>query len=164
MLGLEPELVLERGDGRRIVGGRDLHAVLADGGLEIGRRIERDDLALVDDGDAVAVLGFVHVVRGDEDGDLLALVQLVDVLPDRGAGLRIEPDGGLVEEQHLGRMQQAARDLEPAPHAAREGLHQIVLAVVEPDHLEHFLAARGGADAVDAIELAMEAEVLLGVR
>ena len=58
-------------------------------------------------------------------------------------------------------MQQTARDLEPPPHAAREIVHEVVLAVEEADHVEHFFAARSGADAVDAIELAVETKVLL---
>ena len=99
---LKAEARLEGGDRRGVVGSGNLHAILAHGSLEVGGRIERDDLALIDNGDAIAVLGFVHIVRGDEDGDLLALMEFADVLPDRGAGLRIEADRGLVEKQHLG--------------------------------------------------------------
>ena len=40
--------------------------------LERLRRVDRDDLAVVDDRDAVAVLGLVHVVRREEDRDVLA--------------------------------------------------------------------------------------------
>src|SRR5205823_5293579 len=53
--------------------------------------------------DAVAVFGLVHVVRGQEDRDLLPTLELLDVLPDRGSRLRVEPHGGLVQEQHVWR-------------------------------------------------------------
>src|SRR5215831_15302721 len=71
---------------------------------------------LIHDRDAVAVLGLVHVVGGEEDGDLLARLQLADVAPDRAARLRVEAHGGLVQEQHPRRVQQAAGDLEPPLH------------------------------------------------
>jgi hypothetical protein len=74
----------------------------------------------------------------------------------------IEPDCGFVEEQHLGRMEQPPGDLKPAPHAARKCLHQMILAVVEPDHLEHFLAPGRRSCAIDPVEFAMETQVLLG--
>ena len=39
--------------------------------------------------------------------------------------LRVEPDRGLVQEQHPGRVQQAAGDLQPALHAAGERLTRL---------------------------------------
>ena len=74
--------------------------VVADRRLQRVGRVDRNDLALVDDRDAIATLGFVHVVRGEEHRRLLALAQLVDVVPDVHAGLRVEADRRLVEEQH----------------------------------------------------------------
>ena len=69
-------------------------------------------------------------------------LQLADVVPDRRARLRVEADGRLVEEQHARRVQQPARDLEPALHAAREGLHQAAAPVPQPDHLHDLLHPR----------------------
>src|SRR5215217_9359706 len=149
-------------DGPVVVVGRDLDPVLADAGLEGGRGVEGDDAALVDDGDAVAVLGLVHVVGGDEHGDLLAAVQLLQVVPDGGAGLGVQADGRLVQEQHPRRVQQAPGDLQPPPHAAGEGLDQVAAAFPEVDHGQHLLAAVGGGGPVDAVQLAVEAQVLLG--
>src|SRR5919197_1071208 len=97
--GLDREAVAQRGDRRLVVVGVDLHAVLGDPRLERVRGAVGDDPAGVDDRDALAVLGLVHVVGGQEDGNVLAAAQLVEVLPDRRAGLRVEADGGLVEEQ-----------------------------------------------------------------
>ena len=51
----------------------DLHPVLADAGLQPLRGVDRHDLAVVDDRDAGAVLRLVHVVRGEEDRDVLTL-------------------------------------------------------------------------------------------
>jgi len=75
---------------------------LADAGLERLRSVQRDDPSLVDDRDAVAVLGLVHVVRGHEDRDVLTRSQLANVAPDRGARLRVEPDRRLVRNSTRG--------------------------------------------------------------
>ena len=110
--------------------------------LERLGRVERDDLAVVHDRDPVAPLRLVHVVGGHEDRDLLALLELADVLPDRPARLRVESDRRLVEEQHAGGMHQAAGDLEASAHAARERAHDRVLAIPQPDHRHHLLHPR----------------------
>src|SRR5581483_6795155 len=115
---LEAEYLVQRADGGLVVRGADLDAVLADRGLQRLRRVDGDDVPVVDDRDAVAVLRLVHVMRGEEDRDVLALLQLVDVGPDGYPRLRIEPDRRLVEEQHARSVQQAAGDLQPALHAA----------------------------------------------
>ena len=63
-------------------------------------------------------IGLVHVVRGHEDRDLLTLLELLDVVPDRATGLGIEADRRLVEKQHPRRVHQTAGDLQPAAHPA----------------------------------------------
>ena len=67
---------------------------------QIGRRSLSDDLAVVDDGEAVAeALGFVHVMRGEKHGAAAAL-ELADDLPQLAAALGIETGGRLVEEEN----------------------------------------------------------------
>src|SRR6266542_5375038 len=97
-------------------------AVLADARLQLVGRALHHDGAVVDDGDAVAVLRLVHVVGGEEHGDRLTPPQLVQVGPDLAAGLRVEPDGGLVQEQQPWGVEQAARDLQAAPEKVRTWL------------------------------------------
>ena len=98
--------------------------------LELVGRALRDDLAVIDDGDAVGdALGFLHVMRGEEDGDLLLFVEFLDVGPELVAGLRVQAERGLVEEDDLGRVQQAARDFQTPPHAAGELLDLILAAI-----------------------------------
>ena len=45
------------------------HRVAGEDALELGDGAQRDEAAGVDEGEPVAVLGLVEVVRGDEDGD-----------------------------------------------------------------------------------------------
>ena len=73
------------------------------------------------------------------------------------ARLRVEADRRLVEEQHARRVQQAARDLEPALHAAGEGRDEARAPLPQPDHLEHAVdAARAIIGARHAVELGVE--------
>ena len=69
---------------------------------QLARRALGDDPAAVHDDQPVAqLLGLVHVVGG-EDERRPALLQPVEAIPDQVPGLRIEPGGGLVEQQQLG--------------------------------------------------------------
>ena len=68
--------------------------------FEFARRAEGDDLAVIDDGDAIAkAFGFFDVVRGHDDR-LLFAAKLFDDVVDFAADLRVEAGGGLVEEEH----------------------------------------------------------------
>ncbi len=63
--------------------------------------IDRDDLCMIHDGDAVAEdFSFIHVMRREDDGFSLGFDHLHEV-PQIAAGLRIQAGGGLVEEKHL---------------------------------------------------------------
>jgi hypothetical protein len=146
---------------RLVVRGADLDPVLAHGGLQRFRGVDGHDVPVVDDGDPVAVLRLVHVVRGEEDRDVLTLLELVDVVPDRHPGLRVKPDRRLVQEQHPGRVQQAAGDLQPPLHAARVGSDHAAPPVPQPDHLEHLAQPRGECRLGYPVQVGVEAQVLL---
>ncbi len=97
---------------------------------------------VIDDGDPIAVLGLVHVVGGEKQRRPVLLAQPAQHLPGARARLRIEPGGRLVEEQDVGAVDQAARDLEASLHAAREGARQILAAIVEVDELQRLVDPR----------------------
>ena len=61
--------------------------------------------------------------------------------PELIAALRIEAEGGLVEEEDFRGVQKAARDLQTPLHAAGEGLHVIVAALPELEEFEQLLDA-----------------------
>jgi hypothetical protein len=63
-----------------------------------------EDPAAVEDQDAVGqILGLVEVVRGQQDRGVPQIGEPVHQVVEGVAGQRVEPRGGLVEEQHLGR-------------------------------------------------------------
>ena len=67
---------------------------------------------MVHDGDAVAeALGFVHVMRGEQDG-AAGRLELLDQFPELAAGLRIEAGGGLIEKQKIGIADEGAGESE----------------------------------------------------
>src|SRR5712691_3198110 len=83
------------------------HHVNRDRTLQLLRRAFGDDLAVVDDRDAVAQrIRLVEVVRREEYGRA-AIVHPPHLVPHAGAALRVEPGGGLVEKQELRAMDQA---------------------------------------------------------
>ena len=108
--------------------------------LQLLRRALRDDPAVVDDPDALRdAVRFVHVVRGEEHGDALGLIEVLDVRPQLVAALRVEAERRLVEEQDLRRVQKAAGNLEPPLHPAGELLDRRVPAVPQLEQLEERL-------------------------
>src|ERR1700728_167222 len=75
-------------------------------------RVESDELAVVDNGDAVAQsVSLVHVVSRDQNCKLPLALNIAKHLPHRNARNGVEPGGGLVEKKYSGMMHQAARDL-----------------------------------------------------
>ena len=106
-------------------------------------RALRDDFAVVDHGHVVRnAVSFLHVVRGEEDGHILAAAHLLDVAPNVVAGLRIEADRRLVEKKNFRLVQQSSSNFQAPLHAARIALHEIVPAVPEFHQLQKLLDAR----------------------
>jgi hypothetical protein len=74
---------------------------------------------------------------------VLTRAQFGDVAPDVAASLGVQAYVRLIQEQHLVRVHQPARDLESALHPARERLHEVVATMGQLDHLEHLIEGPG---------------------
>src|SRR5947208_915985 len=135
---VDAEALLDLAGGGRDVRDGEGDDVAAAPPFELGRRAERRDRAAVDDRDAVAELGLVHVVGDHEERHALTLAERAQVIPDVLAGLRVEPERRLVEEQNLRMVQHAAGDLEAPLHAAGEGLHERAGAIRKVDAANRF--------------------------
>ena len=134
--------------------------VAGDLAFELGRRARGDDLAVVHDGDAVAErVRLVQVVRGDEDGHALG-AQPAHLVPHVRAALRVEAGGRLVEEDHLGLVDDAERDVDPAPLAARVGLALAVGVLGELEASSDRAARRSGVGLADAVEPGLQHQLL----
>ncbi len=144
----------------RVAGDDDL--VTADKAFEFFGRVEGLDLAMVDDGDPIAILGLVPVVGGHEDSDAGLVAQRPDVFPDGVERLGIEPKRRLVEEEHPGVVQQPAGDLQPPLNAAGKGAYEGVPPVRQPDDVEKAFDALVADASRDVVEHGVGPQVLVG--
>jgi hypothetical protein len=155
-LGLQLRAQLRRLD---VAGNLD-DRVCVDGALELGGRVEREQVPVVDDCNPLAELvGLLHVV-GDEDDRLPGRVQLAHELVQGDPALRVETRGRLVEEEHRRSVHDRARDHQPLRHAARERIDGAVGDVGERDPLEQGVRLAGGVGGGHAEETPVEHEVL----
>ena len=68
--------------------------------------------------------------------------QAGDLVPHAGAHLGIEAGGGLVEEQHLGSVDERGGDVEPPLHAARVAAADAVGGVGQPELVQQLVDPR----------------------
>ena len=128
--------------------------------FQFRRRTDGDDFAVIDDRDAVGdAVGFVHVVRGQEDGHAFVLVQIFDVSPKLIAALRVEAERRLVEKQDFRRVQKSARNFQPPLHAARKCLHEVVFALPQLEELQQKFRALLSHFARHVVERAVQFHV-----
>ena len=154
----EPLPQMGGGLGRRF--GLDLEHVLAEGGDELIRAALSNQAPAAHEGDPVAARGLFQMVGGQEQGRALLAAQAAEVLPDRAAVLHVEPDGGLIQQQDGGPVQDAAGDVEGAPHPARERSGARVARVREPEELEEGRGALAHGAGAMATQGPREAQVL----
>src|SRR5258705_448187 len=72
---------------------------------------------------------------GEEHGHALG-PEAANLVPHVRAALRVEPSGRLVKEHDLGRVDDAERDVDPAPLAARVGLARAIGILRELEGVE----------------------------
>jgi predicted ATPase/DNA-binding SARP family transcriptional activator len=86
--------------------------------FQFGEGAVGDDPPLMQDRDPVGeVFGLVQVLRGEQHRDALP-GELPDAVPHLDAGLRVEPGGRLVQEDHRRLPDEAHGDVQAAAHAA----------------------------------------------
>ena len=93
--------------------------------------------------DAVAALGFVHEVGGDEDGDLVAPGQLHHQPPEVVARNRVHARGGLIQDQQLGLVHHGHGQRQALAHAQRQLHGQRAACGLQVKPLQHGLHALG---------------------
>ena len=114
------QLANQRGGTVAVIEVEGVDLLRADRSFQRGGRVFDQNLAVVDDGDAVAeFVGLFHVVGGEDDGDAL-FAQAADGVPHGDAALRVEAGAGFVEKEDLGAMGDGAGDLDALGEAAGE--------------------------------------------
>jgi hypothetical protein len=120
---------------------------------------------VIDNRDAIAQLvGFVHVVRRDENREIPFGLDLAEHLPHRDTRYRIEPGGRLVEKEDARLVHESARDFNAAPHSAGEILHLRIAPLREFDRLKQLVDQLHPRGARHTIQLREDDQVLLDAQ
>ena len=88
---------------------------------------------------AVAPFPFVHEVGREEDRHAVVTRQADQILPEGIAGDRVDTGGRLVENQHLGPVQDRDGKLKTLFHAERQAFGPAVRNAEQTEPFEHFL-------------------------
>ena len=122
--------------------------------LHVLDRAVPDDAAVVDDdGPPADLLDVPGVVRGEEDRGPLLFVHPADEVADRLLHDHVEADRRLVEEQHLGRVQERGGDLAAHALAERELAHRRAQVFPDPERLDEQVDARTGFRPVQVVDV-----------
>jgi hypothetical protein len=108
----------------------------------------------------MAALGFVHVRGCQQDGHAATDDERVDDGPEIAPGDWIDTGRRLVQEEHVGQVDQRADQGQLLPHAAREGAGRPVEERRQPGHPEQAIAVVLVRRAGDTAQLAEELDVL----
>ena len=126
---------------------------------EILRRVHGGDFALVDDHHAVAGhADFRKNVRGENDGVVSG--EALDQVADFDDLLGIEADGGLVEDDDVGIVDQSLRDAYALLVAARETLDQLVALVFQVGLFDRVGDAGGALVRRDVLDARDEIQII----
>src|SRR5882762_3353701 len=113
--------------------------ICAERGDQLVGSAQGDDPAVIHDGHAITqALGFLHVVRREEDRPARHL-ELADDLPQLAPRLRIEPSRRFVEKEQLGPADERARHGEALFLATRERRHARAAFFLELHEREDFV-------------------------
>src|SRR5208282_3834380 len=106
------------------------------------------------------LVGFVHVVRGQEDRQLRVVAKSANHFPPIRARNWIQPRRWLIQEQDSWRMNQPARNLEPPPHTARKRAYERILELRQVYRFQQGADQLFALDRGNAIELRVNQHVL----
>ena len=129
--------------------------------LQVIRRVQRDELALADEADALAQFRFVHVVRGHEHRHAF-LRHGVDEAPELAAADGIDAGGRFIQEDDLRLVDDGASQGEALLPAAGEIGRECIFAPDQPGHVQDVGLALAQLLARKAVGLPVEADVLAG--
>ena len=111
-------------------------------GNQGGRGVAHQHPTGVHQRDAVATLGLVHEMGGDEDRHPVVARQIDHQLPEQIAGHGIDPGGRFVKNQQLGFMDHGHGQGQTLAVAERQLFRQAVLNLAQAEPLDHLVHPR----------------------
>ena len=134
------------------------------GGEHILKRPLGEQLSVGDIGEAMAALGFVHVMRGDEHGQALR-GQAMDFFPEIAARLRIDACCRFVEKEEFRPVDKAGGERETLFPPAGKLPGELGFASFKPKTLQHLRYRLGGVrhfvDVGDEAQIFGQREILV---
>src|SRR5580658_1075929 len=134
--------------------------------LERRRGPGRDDAAAVNERQAMAILGLIHVVRSDENG-LAGFGEIVDQVPKRAARNGVYTGRGLVQKQDGRLMQNGAAQSQALLPASRQQAGGRLAAFLQVRHAQHVLLAlrapllRHTINAAEKIDVLLDGQIVI---
>lgn len=87
-------------------------------GHDPGRGVDGQELTVLNQTDAVALVGLVHIRRGDYNAQFVPGFEFLKHLPELFSAHRVDARGGFVEKEHTGRVDECAAQSELLLHAS----------------------------------------------
>jgi hypothetical protein len=123
-------------------------------------RLMRQHIALVQQHDVIALLGFIEIGGAHQHGDILAAQQFDDA-PEFTPRNGIDPDCGLIEQQQPRRAQQGAGQPQLLLHAAGKRPRAPMRKRAERGELEQLVETLLPLCGFQALQIGIEVEILL---
>ncbi len=101
-------------------------------------------------------------MAGEQHGLAVVAGMLADEVADRRLGGDVQADGGLVQEQQVGPMQQAGGDLAPHPLAERHAVDRLVQQLGQGEAFGQLPQPLGEGGRLLVVDVAQQGEALAG--
>src|SRR6185312_14236612 len=114
----------------------------------------------IDYGDAVTEpVSLIHIMRGDQHGQMALLLDIGNHLPDGDARNGIKAGSRLVEKENFWSMHQATSYLQPSPHAAGKISSRSIAPLLQINQGEQLIDRRLTLSRGNAIKFGIDAEI-----
>ena len=127
------------------------------------RSAEGDHFTAKNEGEAIAVFSFFHVVRGDKDGDAV-FGHMVNEIPELPARDRIDAGRGLIKKQDGRLVQNGAAQRQTLFPAAWKGAGDEILLAFQVGHFKRPFDAVFEFGRRNTVETGEEAEIFNDVQ
>ena len=131
------------------------------GVFQLQRRALRRDPAVVEQDNVARVRSLLHIMRGEEDRQILLLPQARHDLPQQTARLRIKARRRLIQNKQARPVQQGARNVDAAALAARELADGAAQQLAQLQQVRQLRKTAGKCRAPDAVKRRAAAQILL---
>ena len=137
------------------------NGITVDAVFQFLRAAHDADAAVVDDGHAMGqFVGLFQVVGGEEDGEAVIAVEVLDQAPQALAAADVQSQGGLVQEEDARAVDEGGGDVQLARHAPGIGADRLIQAGLQFEMAGQFFDAGADVRFLHAVEMSLQGHVL----